>query len=143
VRIALFITCVGDTLFPEAGRATVEVLERLGHEVVFPRGQTCCGQLHVNSGYRAEGLALARRFARVFGGFEAVVAPSSSCVGNVREVVPQLAREAGDDAFAAEAEDLGTRVSQEITAAISGQETVAQALSKSQGYAVPVGQAQP
>ena len=110
MRIALFITCVGDTLFPEAGRATVEVLERLGHEVVFPRAQTCCGQLHVNSGYRDEGLALARRFLRVFGEFETVVAPSSSCVGNMRVVVPQLAREAGDDALAAEAEQLGARV---------------------------------
>jgi sorbitol/mannitol transport system substrate-binding protein len=40
-----------------------------------------------------------------------------------------------------EFEDLGTRVSQEITAAIAGQETVAQALSKAQSYAVPVGQA--
>jgi L-lactate dehydrogenase complex protein LldE len=110
VRIALFITCVGDALFPEAGRATVEVLERLGHQVAFPRDQTCCGQLHVNSGYRDDGLALARRFVRVFGAFEAVVAPSSSCVGNVREIVPQLAREVGDDAFAAQAEELGARV---------------------------------
>ena len=110
MRIALFITCVGDTLFPEAGRATVEVLERLGHEVVFPRAQTCCGQLHVNSGYRDEGLALARRFLHVFGEYDAVVAPSSSCVGNVREIVPQLAREAGDDALAAEAQEVGARV---------------------------------
>jgi L-lactate dehydrogenase complex protein LldE len=110
VRIALFITCVGDTIFPEAGRATVDVLERLGHEVVFPDEQTCCGQLHVNSGYRSEALDLARRFASVFGEFEAVVAPSSSCVGNVREVYPILAREAGDESFAGEVEDLGSRV---------------------------------
>jgi L-lactate dehydrogenase complex protein LldE len=110
VRIALFITCVGDTLFPEAGRATVEILERLGHEVVFPDEQTCCGQLHVNSGYRGEALALARRFARVFGEFDAIVAPSSSCVGNVRELYPLLAREAGDEPFAEEAEHLGSRV---------------------------------
>ena len=110
MRIALFITCVGDALFPEAGRATVAVLERLGHEVVFPPEQTCCGQLHVNSGYRDEGLALARRFVRVFGDYKTIVAPSSSCVGNVREIVPQLAREAGDETFAAQAEELGARV---------------------------------
>jgi L-lactate dehydrogenase complex protein LldE len=110
VRIALFITCVGDALFPEAGRATVAVLERLGHEVVFPPEQTCCGQLHINSGYRDEGLALARRFVGVFGDHETIVAPSSSCVGNVREIVPQLAREAGDEAFAAQADELGARV---------------------------------
>ena len=51
MRIALFVTCIGDSLFPEAGRATVQVLERLGHEVVFPEQQTCCGQMHLNSGY--------------------------------------------------------------------------------------------
>ena len=59
MRIALFVTCVGDTVFPEAGRATVQVLERLGHEVVFPTEQTCCGQMHANSGYRSEARALA------------------------------------------------------------------------------------
>jgi L-lactate dehydrogenase complex protein LldE len=87
VRVGLFVTCLGDTLFPEAPRAVVHVLERLGHEVEFPREQTCCGQLHANSGYRDEALALARRFARVFDGFEAVVSPSSSCVGAVRELL--------------------------------------------------------
>jgi L-lactate dehydrogenase complex protein LldE len=91
VRVALFVTCLGDTLFPEAPRATVTVLERLGHEVAFPRDQTCCGQLHLNSGYREEALVLARRLARVFDGYEAVVSPSSSCVGAVRELVPDLA----------------------------------------------------
>jgi L-lactate dehydrogenase complex protein LldE len=87
VRIALFVTCLGDTLFPEVPKATVAVLERLGHEVAFPREQTCCGQLHSNSGYRDEALALARRFARIFDGFDAVVSPSSSCVGAVRELL--------------------------------------------------------
>jgi L-lactate dehydrogenase complex protein LldE len=91
VRVALFVTCLGDTLFPQAPKAAVAVLERLGHEVVFPRDQTCCGQLHQNSGYRDEALALARRFARVFDGFDAIVSPSSSCVGAVRELVPELA----------------------------------------------------
>jgi L-lactate dehydrogenase complex protein LldE len=85
VQIALFVTCLGDTLFPEVGRATVQVLERLGHEVVFPAQQTCCGQMHLNSGYRSEGERLGRRFAEIFGGFELVVSPSSSCVGTVRE----------------------------------------------------------
>lgn len=85
MRIALFVTCLADTMFPSVGRATVAVLERLGHEVVFPPEQTCCGQLHLNSGYRAAAERLATRFGRVFGGFEAVVAPSSSCVGTLRE----------------------------------------------------------
>ena len=85
MRIALFTTCIGDTIAPEASRATVEVLERLGHEVVFPAEQTCCGQLHLNSGYAPEADALARRFARIFGDYDVVVSPSSSCVGTVRE----------------------------------------------------------
>jgi L-lactate dehydrogenase complex protein LldE len=90
-RIGLLVTCLGDTLFPEAPKATVVVLERLGHEVVFPREQTCCGQLHLNSGYRGEALALAGRLARIFDGVDAVVSPSSSCVGAVRELSPELA----------------------------------------------------
>jgi len=85
VRIALFVTCIADTLFPEAARATVEVLERLGHDVVFPREQTCCGQMHLNSGHVAEADALARRFAKIFGEYDVVVSPSSSCVGTVLE----------------------------------------------------------
>lgn len=110
MRIALFITCVGDTMFPEAGRATVHVLERLGHEVVFPQEQTCCGQLHVNSGYREEALSLARRFVGTFDDYEAVVAPSSSCVGNVRTLYPELAREVGDHELEQSARALGARV---------------------------------
>jgi L-lactate dehydrogenase complex protein LldE len=90
VQVALFITCVGDTMFPEVGQATVNVLERLGHEVVFPEAQTCCGQLHVNSGYRDEGLKLVRRFEDVFEDHDVIVAPSSSCVGHLREHSPAL-----------------------------------------------------
>ena len=85
MRISLFITCLADTLFPDAGRATVRVLERLGHEVEFRADQTCCGQMHFNTGYTEEGLALARRFERVFSDSEVVVSPSASCVGMVRE----------------------------------------------------------
>jgi L-lactate dehydrogenase complex protein LldE len=85
-QIALLITCVGDTLFPEAGRATVRVLERLGHEVVFPEEQTCCGQMHLNSGYARDARRLADRTRRIFDGYELVVSPSSSCVGTLREV---------------------------------------------------------
>jgi L-lactate dehydrogenase complex protein LldE len=110
VRVGFFVTCVGDTVFPEAGRATVQVLERLGHEVVFPAEQTCCGQMHMNSGYRADALSLARRFVEVFGEQEVVVSPSSSCVGNVRELYPQLAREAGDTGLEQAVRDLAPRV---------------------------------
>jgi L-lactate dehydrogenase complex protein LldE len=85
VRVALFITCFNDTLFPQTGRAVVTLLERLGCEVDFPEAQTCCGQMHTNTGYQQRGLALARRFERVFAGAEVVVSPSASCVGYLRE----------------------------------------------------------
>jgi L-lactate dehydrogenase complex protein LldE len=91
VRIGLFVTCLGDTLFPEASKAVVRVLERLGHEVAFPEEQTCCGQLHANSGFRDEAAALAARFERIFADFAAVVSPSSSCVGMIRDLRPALA----------------------------------------------------
>jgi L-lactate dehydrogenase complex protein LldE len=87
VRIALFITCFNDTLFPATGRAVVTLLERLGHEVVFPEEQTCCGQMHGNTGYLDLGQGLADRWARVFSD-DVVVSPSASCVGYVREHVP-------------------------------------------------------
>jgi L-lactate dehydrogenase complex protein LldE len=80
VRVGLFVTCLGDTLFPSTGQAVVRLLERLGVE-------TCCGQMHLNSGYADEGLALARRLASVFEGYEAVVTPSASCAGMLREQV--------------------------------------------------------
>jgi L-lactate dehydrogenase complex protein LldE len=85
VRVALFVTCLGDTLFPAVGQALVRLLERLGHEVDFPLEQTCCGQMHLNAGYAEAGLALARRTAAVLEGCEAVVTPSASCAGMLRE----------------------------------------------------------
>ncbi len=66
VKVALFITCLADSLYPEVGRSTVAVLARLGVEVVFPREQTCCGQLHRNSGCARQAAALERRFDEVF-----------------------------------------------------------------------------
>jgi L-lactate dehydrogenase complex protein LldE len=100
MRVALFITCFNDTLFPETGQAVVRLLERLGHEVEFPLEQTCCGQMHFNTGYEREALPLARRFVRIFAPYDAVVSPSASCVGMVREAYPQLAESFGDAAFA-------------------------------------------
>jgi Fe-S oxidoreductase len=72
MRIALFVTCLTDTLFPDTGKAVVTLLERLGHQVEFPPGQTCCGQMHFNTGYRRESLPLARSFADSFTGYDAV-----------------------------------------------------------------------
>ena len=90
MKVALFITCFNDTLFPETGRAVVSLLERLGCEVEFPLEQTCCGQMHVNSGYEHEAVKLLERFPRVFEGYEAIVSPSASCVAHVRERIPAV-----------------------------------------------------
>jgi L-lactate dehydrogenase complex protein LldE len=96
VRVSLFVTCLSDTLFPDTGRATVALLERLGVEVDFPPAQTCCGQMHINTGYEHEALGLVRRFVAAFDRSELIVAPSASCVATVREDYPRLAAQAGD-----------------------------------------------
>ncbi|WP_405852272.1 (Fe-S)-binding protein [Streptomyces sp. NBC_00090] len=110
MRIALFITCFNDTLFPDTGKAVVRLLERLGHSVEFPLEQTCCGQMHFNTGYRPEAVPLVRRFAEVFGGYDAVVTPSGSCAGMVREHHPLLAAGFGDPARQAEVAGVASRV---------------------------------
>jgi L-lactate dehydrogenase complex protein LldE len=94
MRVALFLTCVNDTLYPETGRAVVRLLARLGVDVDFPLGQTCCGQAHYNTGYRRQAEPLARRFADVFGGYDAVVTPSGSCAAMVRELYPRIGEHA-------------------------------------------------
>ena len=110
MRVALFITCFNDTLFPETGRATVEVLERLGIEVDFPVEQTCCGQMHFNTGYQREAIPLVRRFVEIFSPYDAVVAPSGSCVGMVRELYPMAANLAKDSRLAEKVEELAPKV---------------------------------
>ena len=114
MRIALFVTCLGDVLFPDVGKATVAVLERLGHEVVFPADQTCCGQMHTNTGYPGDAAGLVRHHVEVFeralaDGAEAVVAPSGSCAGSVRHQHAMVARRAGDEHLAARAETVAAR----------------------------------
>ena len=100
MRIGLFLTCINDTMYPETGKAVVRLMERLGHEIDFPFEQTCCGQMHVNTGYRREAVPMVRRFVETFEPYEAVLAPSGSCVGLVRDQHAQLARESGDAALA-------------------------------------------
>jgi L-lactate dehydrogenase complex protein LldE len=96
VRVGLFITCFNDTLFPQVGRATVEVLEHQGVEVEVPLSQTCCGQMHFNSGYRDECIPLVARFTDAFAGYDAVVTPSPSCASMVRHYHPTVAVRAED-----------------------------------------------
>jgi len=90
VRIAVFVTCLGDALFPSTGRAIVRLLEHLGHEVTFEAAQTCCGQLHWTTGYHQEATALAHRFAGIFRDHEVVVTPSASCAAMVRTAYPRM-----------------------------------------------------
>jgi len=91
VRIALFVACYNDALFPEVGQAVVRLLRRLGHDVEFPAEQTCCGQMHFNSGYQDACIPLVGRFADVFAGYDAVVTPSGSCASMVRRYHPVVA----------------------------------------------------
>ena len=110
MRVALFITCFNDTLFPNVGIATTRLLERLGHTVDFPEAQTCCGQMHYNTGYQREAIPLVRHFVEVFGAAEVIVAPSASCVGMVRDLYPRAAALSGDAALLSAVEQLTPRV---------------------------------
>jgi L-lactate dehydrogenase complex protein LldE len=114
MKIALFVTCLGDVVYPGVGQATVTILERLGHEVVFPADQTCCGQMHTNTGYARGATGLVRHHVDVFeralaGGVEAIVAPSGSCVGSVRHQHAMVARKAGDERLAQRAETVAAQ----------------------------------
>ncbi|WP_328535623.1 (Fe-S)-binding protein [Streptomyces sp. NBC_00344] len=96
MRVALFVTCVNDAVHPSTGIAVVRLLERLGVEVGFPAGQTCCGQPQYNTGYRRETEPLVRRMGRVFEGYDHVVTPSGSCAAMVRDNYPRIARKGSD-----------------------------------------------
>jgi len=110
VRIALFVACYNDTLFPETGIAVTSVLERLGHTVIFPLDQTCCGQMHYNTGYHREAVPIVRRFVKTFLNEEAVCVPSSSCVSMMREHYEMIAESANDPVFLADVRSLLPRI---------------------------------
>lgn len=110
MHIELFITCLNDALFPKTGIATVRLLERLGLTVGFNPEQTCCGQMHFNTGYQKEAISIIRRFVDTFRDAEAVVAPSGSCVAMVRDLYPRAAEWAGDHKLARDISDLAPRV---------------------------------
>lgn len=110
VRVALFATCYNDLMWPETPKAVVRLLRRLGCEVEFPRGQTCCGQMFTNTGYAAEAVPAVRTFTAAFAGYDAVVAPSGSCVGSVRHQHRDVAARSGDADLAARVETIAPRV---------------------------------
>jgi len=99
VRISLFVACYNDMLFPETGKAVVRVLERIGHTVEFRSAQTCCGQMHYNTGYQHDAMRLMAHFLGVFEGADLICVPSSSCVAMMREHYPKMAARAGDAAL--------------------------------------------
>ncbi len=109
MRIALFATCLVDTIYPDVGKSTVRLLRRLGHEVVFPEQQTCCGQMHVNTGYQSEAVPLIRNYVETFAPYDVIVAPSGSCAGSVRHQHAMVARRAGEEALAVDAEAVAGR----------------------------------
>jgi L-lactate dehydrogenase complex protein LldE len=90
MRVALFIPCFVDQLFPNVGIAMVKVLRRLNIEVDYPLQQTCCGQPAFNTGYWDEARELARRYCEIFADADAIVCPSGSCTAMVRNFYPEL-----------------------------------------------------
>ncbi|MBW4094558.1 MAG: (Fe-S)-binding protein, partial [Acidobacteria bacterium] len=111
MKIALFATCIVDAMYPQTAQATVAILERLGHHVVFPSGQACCGQMHVNSGYFKEALPVVTNHVRAFESveYDVAVAPSGSCVASVKHQHSMVARRFGDDALADRADAVGQK----------------------------------
>jgi L-lactate dehydrogenase complex protein LldE len=86
------------------------VLERLGHTVAFPREQTCCGQMHYNTGYHTEAIPLVRRFVQMFQDAEAVCIPSASCVAMMRDHYELIAKNENDDKLLQDVRNLLPRV---------------------------------
>jgi L-lactate dehydrogenase complex protein LldE len=96
---SLFITCYNDTLFPETGRAVVKLMRRLGVTLEFNPRQTCCGQMHANTGFSGEAFSQAKRFVCLNRDAEAVIIPSSSCVAMIRDQYSGLFDAFGNDSL--------------------------------------------
>ena len=110
MKVALFVTCLNDTMFPSTGQATVRLLRRLGVDVEFPKAQTCCGQMHVNSGYVPEAIPVVRTFVDAFAGYDAVVTPSGSCAASARHQHKIVAERSGDKGLMRDVAAISPRV---------------------------------
>jgi L-lactate dehydrogenase complex protein LldE len=106
VRVGLFVTCLVDALFPHVGESMVTLLRRLDVDVEVPMTQTCCGQMHINTGYTSMAVPLLRNQFDAFDAFDVVVAPSASCVGTIRHQYGGVVRESGDETLLRAAEAL-------------------------------------
>ncbi|QDT04164.1 Lactate utilization protein A [Rubripirellula lacrimiformis] len=98
MSVALFVPCYVDQFYPDVAIATLELLERLGVDVVFPQGQTCCGQPMANTGCTEDARPVAKRNVAMFADYDAVVCPSGSCTSMVRNHYDQFF-DSGDTAF--------------------------------------------
>jgi L-lactate dehydrogenase complex protein LldE len=83
LKVSLFITCLGDALYPRVGEAMARLLARNGVVLDFPRVQTCCGQPAFNSGYWKEARVTARTILEAFEDSDFVISPSGSCTGMI------------------------------------------------------------
>ena len=107
MQVSLFVTCLVDQFWPRVGTATVEVLRRVGCEVLFDPRQTCCSQPAFNTGYRADARKVARATLDVLEGEIPVVVPSGSCAAMFKHL-SELFEEGDPDR--GRAEELGNRV---------------------------------
>ncbi len=108
-KVSLFVTCLIDALFPQAGQAVVDVLEHLGVQVSVPKGQTCCGQPAFNAGYWEQARIMARNTIDVFdGSADPVVIASGSCAAMLKHQYPALFQD--DAGYGPRARALAARV---------------------------------
>jgi L-lactate dehydrogenase complex protein LldE len=85
MKVTLFATCLVDMFRSNVGIATVELLEHIGCEIVFPESQICCGQPAYNSGYINDSKEAMKRMIDTFIDAEYVVSPSGSCAFMLHE----------------------------------------------------------
>ncbi|MCZ6472789.1 MAG: (Fe-S)-binding protein [SAR324 cluster bacterium] len=109
-QVYFFGTCLVDTIYPEAGLAAVELMEREGVQVIYPMAQTCCGQPPFNSGYWEEGRVVAAAQMALFPKPIPVVVPSGSCAAMMHGHYPHLFQDGRDDEQAAQAREFAARV---------------------------------
>lgn len=93
MKIGLFVPCYVDALYPQVGVSAFRLLKSLGLDVEYPERQTCCGQPMGNAGFENMAVPLARKYERLFAGYDYVVAPSASCAAYVRLFHPGLMKE--------------------------------------------------
>ena len=109
MRVGLFVTCLVDGLYPRVGLAVVSLLRDLGVELDIPTRQTCCGQMHINSGYQSMAVPMVRNQIRTFQDYDVVVSPSASCVSTIRHQYRQIALDSGEDGLLESVEELAVK----------------------------------